>query len=94
VVCVVDIVALSQVLLRVLRFSPVSIISIIPPGLRTWISSGGWTAAQQGRMFSRLGGVVVGVLSTGRKGRGFDRDQGDGFLRAIKSAAHLLSDGK
>jgi hypothetical protein len=36
----VDKVALGQVFLRVLRFSPVS---IIPPGLHTHISSRGWT---------------------------------------------------
>jgi hypothetical protein len=33
---------------------------------------------------SRLGGVVVSVLATGPKGHGFEPDQGDGFLRAIK----------
>jgi hypothetical protein len=37
----------------------------------------------------RLGGVVVSVLATGPNGRGFGPGQGDGFLRAIKSAAHL-----
>jgi hypothetical protein len=31
-----------------------------------------------------LGGVVVSVLSTGPKGRGFKPGRGDGFLRAIK----------
>jgi hypothetical protein len=34
--------------------------------------------------FRSLGGVVVSVLVTGPKGRGFDPGQGDGFLRAIK----------
>jgi hypothetical protein len=34
---------------------------------------------------SRLGGVVVSVLATGPKGRGFEPGQGDGFLRAIKN---------
>jgi hypothetical protein len=32
----------------------------------------------------RLGGVGVSVLATGPKGRGFEPDQGDGFLRAMK----------
>jgi hypothetical protein len=31
----------------------------------------------------RLGGVVVSVLATGPKNRGFEPGQGDGFLRAI-----------
>jgi hypothetical protein len=31
----------------------------------------------------RLGGVVLGVLDTGPKGRGFKPGRGDGFLRAI-----------
>jgi hypothetical protein len=39
---------------------------------------------------SRLGRVVVSVLATGPKGCGFEPGQGDGFLRAIKSAAHLF----
>jgi hypothetical protein len=34
--------------------------------------------------FGRLGGVVVSVLATGPKGRGFKPGQGDGFLRAVK----------
>jgi hypothetical protein len=34
---------------------------------------------------SRLGGVVVSVLATGPKGRGFEPGQDDGFLRAIKN---------
>jgi hypothetical protein len=33
---------------------------------------------------SHLGGVVVSVLATGPKGRGFEPSQGDGFLRAIQ----------
>jgi hypothetical protein len=33
---------------------------------------------------SRLGGVVVSVLETGPKGRGFKPGREDGFLRAIK----------
>jgi hypothetical protein len=37
----------------------------------------------------RLGGVAVSVLVTGPKGYGFEPGQGDGFLRAIKSAAYL-----
>jgi hypothetical protein len=32
----------------------------------------------------RFGGVVVSMLATGPKGRGFEPGQGDGFLRAIK----------
>jgi hypothetical protein len=32
----------------------------------------------------RFGGVVVSVLATGPRGRGFEPGQGDGFLRAIK----------
>jgi hypothetical protein len=31
-----------------------------------------------------LGGVVVSVLATGPKGRGFEPGKGVGFLRAIK----------
>jgi hypothetical protein len=31
---------------------------------------------------SRLGGVVVNVLTTGPKDRGFEPSQGNGFLRA------------
>jgi hypothetical protein len=42
----------------------------------------------------RLGGVVVSVLATGSKGRGYKPGWGDGFLRAVKSAAHLHSHGK
>jgi hypothetical protein len=36
------------------------------------------------QFLSRLGGVVVSVLATGPKGRGFKSDRCDGFLRAIK----------
>jgi hypothetical protein len=36
------------------------------------------------RCESRLGGVVVSVLTTGPKGCGFEPGQGDGFLREIK----------
>jgi hypothetical protein len=32
---------------------------------------------------------VASVLATGPKGCEFEPGQGDGFLRAIKSAAHL-----
>jgi hypothetical protein len=35
-------------------------------------------------MKSRLSGVVVSVLATGPKGRGFKPGRGDGFLKAIK----------
>jgi hypothetical protein len=43
---------------------------------------------------SRLGVVVISVLVTGPKGRVFKPGRGNGFFRAIKSAAHLPSDGK
>jgi hypothetical protein len=33
---------------------------------------------------SRRGGVVVSVLATGPKVRGFEPGRGDGFLRAMK----------
>jgi hypothetical protein len=33
----------------------------------------------------RLGGVVVTVLATGPKSRGFEPGQSDGILRAIKT---------
>jgi hypothetical protein len=33
---------------------------------------------------SHLGSVVVSVLATGPKGRGFEPGQGDGFLSVIK----------
>jgi hypothetical protein len=33
---------------------------------------------------SLLGAVVISVLATGPKGRGFKPGRGDGFLRAIK----------
>jgi hypothetical protein len=32
----------------------------------------------------RFGGVVVSLLATGPKGRGFERGQGYGFLTVIK----------
>jgi hypothetical protein len=32
----------------------------------------------------RLGGVLVSVLVTGPRGRGFKHGRGDGFVRAIK----------
>jgi hypothetical protein len=35
-------------------------------------------------VFRRLGGVLVSVLATGPKSRGFKPDRGDGFLRAMK----------
>jgi hypothetical protein len=41
---------------------------------------------------SRLDGVVVSVLATIPKSRGFEPGQGNGFLRTIKSAAHFPSD--
>jgi hypothetical protein len=33
----------------------------------------------------RLGGVVVSVLVTGPKGRGFEPGQGDGFVKGDKN---------
>jgi hypothetical protein len=35
-------------------------------------------------LHSRLSGLVVSVLATGPKGRGFKPGRGDGFLRVIK----------
>jgi hypothetical protein len=43
---------------------------------------------------SRLGSVVVSVLVTGPQGHRFKPSQGDGFLRVIKTTAHLSQDGK
>jgi hypothetical protein len=46
-------------------------------------------------IYCRLGDVVFSMLATGLKGlAAFEPGQGDRFLRAIKSAAHLPSDGK
>jgi hypothetical protein len=42
---------------------------------------------------SRFGGVVVNVLATGTKGRGFKPGGGDGFLRAIKTQHTFLRIG-
>jgi hypothetical protein len=42
----------------------------------------------------RHNGVMVSVLAIRPKVRGFKPGQGDGSLRAIKSAAHLLSEVK
>jgi hypothetical protein len=39
--------------------------------------------------FCRFGGIMVSVIATEPKGCGFLPSQGDGFLRAIKFAAHL-----
>jgi hypothetical protein len=41
-----------------------------------------------------LGGVVVSVLATGPKVRGFKPGRGRWILRVIKSAARLPSEGK
>jgi hypothetical protein len=41
-----------------------------------------------------LGGLVVSVLATGPKVRGFKPGQGRWILRVIKSVARLPSDGK
>jgi hypothetical protein len=38
-------------------------------------------------------GVVVSLLATGPKGWGFEPNQGDGFLKAIKSLQHTLRMG-
>jgi hypothetical protein len=35
-------------------------------------------------IISRLGGVMVSVLATGHKGRGFKPSRRDGFLKAVK----------
>jgi hypothetical protein len=43
---------------------------------------------------SRLDGEMVSVTVTGPKVRRFKHGQGDGFLRAKKSAARLPSEGK
>jgi hypothetical protein len=43
---------------------------------------------------SRLGDVMVSVLAIRPKVRGFKPSRGDGFLRAIKIAARLNSEGK
>jgi hypothetical protein len=40
-------------------------------------------------VYLRQVALVVSVLATGPKDRRFEPSQGDGFLRAIKSAAHL-----
>jgi hypothetical protein len=66
-------------------------------GLRASLGTEAWetystTARDQTLVFQsvvrhytcRLGGVVVSVLATGPKGRGFEPSQGDGLLRAIK----------
>jgi hypothetical protein len=50
-------------------------------------STGSYVYRQKGWILlvtGRLGGVVVSVLATGTKSRGFKPDRGDGFLRAIK----------
>jgi hypothetical protein len=41
-----------------------------------------------------LGGVVVSVLATGPKVRGFNPGRGRWILRVIKSVARLPSEGK
>jgi hypothetical protein len=41
-----------------------------------------------------LGGLVVSVLATGPKVRGFKLGRGQWILRVIKSAARLPSEGK
>jgi hypothetical protein len=45
-------------------------------------------------LFVALGGVVVGVLATGPKVRGFKPGRGRWILRVIKSVARLSSEGK
>jgi hypothetical protein len=49
---------------------------------------------QMNDLLCPLSGVVVTVLATGPKVREFEPSQGDGFLRVIKSTAHLSLDGK
>jgi hypothetical protein len=46
------------------------------------------------RFFVALGGLVVSVLATGPKIRGFKPGRGRWILRVIKSAARLPSEGK
>jgi hypothetical protein len=41
-----------------------------------------------------LGGLVVSVLATGPKVRGFKPGRGQWILRVMKSVAHLPSKGK
>jgi hypothetical protein len=41
-----------------------------------------------------LGGVMISVLATGLSVFRFNPADGDGFLRAIKSTAHLVMEGK
>jgi hypothetical protein len=50
------------------------------------------TTDEEGR--SRLGGVVVSVLATGPKVRGFEPGRGDGFLGDKNPQHNFLSDGK
>jgi hypothetical protein len=43
-----------------------------------------WNSVSFCQTAHRIGGVVVSVLATGPKARGFKTGQGDGFLRVIK----------
>jgi hypothetical protein len=54
------------------------------------------TPHESNHVRSRLAGVVVSVLATGPKGRGFKAGRGDGYLRAMKirSKTSFGSDGK
>jgi hypothetical protein len=45
---------------------------------------GKWPTLQSYLLPGRPGDVVVSVLATGPKGRGFKPGRGNGFLRAIK----------
>jgi hypothetical protein len=54
--------------------------------IKFWSGLWTWDAA--------LGGVVVSVLATGPKVRGFKSGRGRWILRVIKSVARLSSEGK
>jgi hypothetical protein len=60
-------------------------------------SSGRWEREGGTVLFNPnciLGGVVVSVLATGPKVRGFKPGRGRWILRVIKSVARLPSEGK
>jgi hypothetical protein len=42
----------------------------------------------------RLGGVVVSVLATVPKGRGFQPSRGDGIFKGVKNPQHTSFGGK
>jgi hypothetical protein len=41
-------------------------------------------------LWGRLGGVVVSVLTTGPKGRGFEPGEGDRFFKGDKNPQHTF----